>query len=54
MPVNQHATPSEISSVDLRRAHRGEPTRASDVDLLPGPGLARSPPKPANRDVTWS
>ncbi len=30
----------EISSVDLRCAHCGEPMHAGDVDPLPGPGAA--------------
>jgi DNA-binding HxlR family transcriptional regulator len=34
----RHHTCGQISSVDLRCAHCGEPMRAGDIDLLPGPG----------------
>jgi DNA-binding HxlR family transcriptional regulator len=36
----RHHVCGEISSVDLRCAHCGEPMRAGDVGLLPGPGAA--------------
>jgi DNA-binding HxlR family transcriptional regulator len=36
----RHHTCGEISHVDLRCAHCGEPMHAGDVDLLPGPGAA--------------
>lgn len=38
----RHHACGEISSVDLRCAHCGEPMHAPDVELLPGPG-ARLP-----------
>ncbi|WP_406237438.1 winged helix-turn-helix transcriptional regulator [Nocardia sp. NBC_01009] len=36
----RHHACGEISRVDLRCAHCGEPMHAGDVDLLPGPGAA--------------
>jgi hypothetical protein len=39
-PVLYRHHAGEISSVDLRCAHCGEPMHAGDVDLLPGPGAA--------------
>ncbi|MEV6875200.1 helix-turn-helix domain-containing protein [Amycolatopsis sp. NPDC051128] len=36
----RHHACGEISSVDLRCAHCGEPMHAGDVDLLAGPGAA--------------
>lgn len=36
----RHHACGEISSVELRCAHCGEPMRANDVDLLAGPGSA--------------
>ena len=36
----RHHACGEISSVDLRCAHCGDPMHARDVDLLPGPGAA--------------
>jgi hypothetical protein len=38
--VYRHHACGEISHVDLRCAHCGEPMHAGDVDLLPGPGAA--------------
>lgn len=37
----RHHACGEISSVDLRCAHCGEPMHAPDIDLLAGPGAAR-------------
>ena len=36
----RHHACGEVSGVDLRCAHCGEPMHANDVDLLPGPGAA--------------
>jgi len=36
----RHHACGEISSVDLRCAHCGEPMHANDVTVLPGPGAA--------------
>ena len=36
----RHHACGEVSSVDLRCARCGEPMRADDVDVLPGPGAA--------------
>jgi DNA-binding HxlR family transcriptional regulator len=36
----RHHACGEISSVELLCAHCGEPMRAGDIDLLPGPGGA--------------
>ena len=36
----RHHACGEVSRVDLRCAHCGEPMHAGDVDLLPGPGAA--------------
>jgi DNA-binding HxlR family transcriptional regulator len=36
----RHHTCGEISHVDLRCAHCGEPMHAGDIELLPGPGAA--------------
>jgi DNA-binding HxlR family transcriptional regulator len=36
----RHHACGEISDVDLRCAHCGEPMHAHDVDVLPGPGAA--------------
>ena len=36
----RHHACGEISHVDLRCAHCGEPMHAGDVELLPGPGAA--------------
>jgi DNA-binding HxlR family transcriptional regulator len=36
----RHHACGEVSHVDLRCAHCGEPMHAADVDLLPGPGAA--------------
>jgi DNA-binding HxlR family transcriptional regulator len=36
----RHRACGEISHVDLRCAHCGEPMHAGDVELLPGPGAA--------------
>ncbi len=36
----RHHACGEISSVELRCAHCGEPMRANDIDLLAGPGSA--------------
>ena len=36
----RHHACGEVSSVDLRCAHCGEPMHAGDIDLLPGPGAA--------------
>jgi DNA-binding HxlR family transcriptional regulator len=36
----RHHACGEISSVDLRCTHCGEPMHAADIDLLPGPGAA--------------
>ena len=36
----RHRACGEISRVDLRCAHCGEPMHAADVELLPGPGAA--------------
>ena len=41
----RHHACGEISRVDLRCAHCGEPMHAGDVELLPGPGAA-----PLDRD----
>ena len=40
----RHHACGEISSVDLRCAHCGEPMHAADVDVLPGPGAATADP----------
>jgi hypothetical protein len=37
---NRHHACGEISHVDLRCTHCGDPMRAVDVELLPGPGAA--------------
>jgi DNA-binding HxlR family transcriptional regulator len=37
----RHHACGEVSHVDLRCAHCGEPMHAVDVDLLPGPGAAK-------------
>jgi DNA-binding HxlR family transcriptional regulator len=37
----RHHACGEISHVDLRCAHCGEPMHAENVELLPGPGAAR-------------
>lgn len=52
--VYRHQTCGAVSRVDLRCAHCGEPMRAGDVDVLPGPGLAveqpgRPVPRPADQ-----
>jgi DNA-binding HxlR family transcriptional regulator len=39
----RHHACGEISTVDLRCAHCGEPMHAGDVDPLPGPGAAVLP-----------
>ena len=36
----RHHACGEISSVELRCAHCGEPMHAGGVELLPGPGAA--------------
>ncbi|MBF6546780.1 winged helix-turn-helix transcriptional regulator [Nocardia brasiliensis] len=36
----RHHACGEISNVELRCDHCGEPMRATDIDLLPGPGAA--------------
>ncbi|MFI7226339.1 hypothetical protein ACIBO5_24275 [Nonomuraea angiospora] len=36
----RHHACGELSRAHLRCAHCGEPMRAGDVDLLPGPGAA--------------
>jgi DNA-binding HxlR family transcriptional regulator len=36
----RHHACGEVSHVDLRCAHCGEPMHAADVELLPGPGAA--------------
>ena len=36
----RHHACGQISHVDLRCAHCGEPMHASDIDVLPGPGAA--------------
>ena len=36
----RHHACGEVSRVDLRCAHCGEPMHAGDIDLLPGPGAA--------------
>jgi DNA-binding HxlR family transcriptional regulator len=36
----RHHTCGELTRVDLRCAHCGQPMHASNVDLLPGPGAA--------------
>jgi hypothetical protein len=36
----RHHACGQISSVELRCAHCGEPMHAGDIDLLPGPGAA--------------
>jgi DNA-binding HxlR family transcriptional regulator len=36
----RHHACGEVSTVDLRCAHCGDPMHAGDVDLLPGPGAA--------------
>ncbi len=36
----RHHACGEISAVDLRYLHRGEPMHAGDVEVLPGPGAA--------------
>ncbi|WP_280432756.1 winged helix-turn-helix transcriptional regulator [Nocardia brasiliensis] len=36
----RHHACGEISNVELRCDHCGEPMRAADIDLLPGPGAA--------------
>lgn len=36
----RHHACGEISAVDLRCAHCGEPMHAPDVDVVPGPGAA--------------
>jgi DNA-binding HxlR family transcriptional regulator len=38
----RHHACGEISRVDLRCAHCGQPMHATDVDLLPGPGAANT------------
>ncbi|MGI5502050.1 winged helix-turn-helix transcriptional regulator [Lentzea sp. CA-135723] len=38
----RHHACGEIADVELRCDHCGEPMRAGDVDLLPGPGVAGS------------
>jgi DNA-binding HxlR family transcriptional regulator len=38
--VYRHRACGEISGVDLRCAHCGEPMHARDVEVLPGPGAA--------------
>lgn len=38
--LHRHRTCGEISVVDLRCAHCGEPMHAGDIDPLPGPGAA--------------
>ena len=46
----RHHACGEISRVDLRCAHCGEPMHAGDVDLLPGPGAVPFPfPVPGPR-----
>jgi hypothetical protein len=42
----RHHACGEISHVDLRCAHCGEPMHADDVELLPGPGAAVGPQTP--------
>jgi DNA-binding HxlR family transcriptional regulator len=37
----RHHACGEISDVDLRCAHCGEPMHGADVDVLPGPGASR-------------
>src|SRR3954451_8743898 len=37
----RHHACGQISHVELRCAHCGEPMRADDVELLPGPGAAQ-------------
>ncbi|WP_018681424.1 winged helix-turn-helix transcriptional regulator [Actinokineospora enzanensis] len=36
--LHRHHACGEITTVDLRCTHCGEPMHATDVDLLPGPG----------------
>ena len=38
----RHHACGEIADVELRCDHCGEPMRAGDVDLLPGPGVAET------------
>jgi hypothetical protein len=38
--LDRHRACGEISHVDLRCAHCGEPMHADDVELWPGPGAA--------------
>jgi DNA-binding HxlR family transcriptional regulator len=38
----RHQACGEVSRAELRCAHCGEPMQAGDIDLLPGPGAARS------------
>jgi DNA-binding HxlR family transcriptional regulator len=38
----RHHACGEVSKVDLRCAHCGEPMHAADVDVLPGPGARAS------------
>ena len=40
--LHRHHACGEISTVDLRCTHCGEPMHAGDLDLLPGPGSAVS------------
>ena len=42
----RHRACGEISHVDLRCAHCGEPMHANDIDLIPGPGSAGSATPP--------
>lgn len=39
----RHHACGEIGRVDLRCSHCGEPMRADDIDVLPGPGAAPEP-----------
>ena len=41
--VYRHHACGELSSVELRCSGCGEPMRAGDVDVLPGPGAIASP-----------
>lgn len=44
----RHHACGEISSVELRCAHCGEPMRAGDIDVLPGPGSGVAAPHQAS------
>jgi hypothetical protein len=53
----RHHACGEISHVDLRCAHCGEPMHAGDIELLPGPGAGATPghgPDHRGRLMAWA